>query len=202
MDLHDTPYCAVDLETTGLDVKKDEIIAFAGIPMRHMKILVHDAYYTLVKPRKYRLESMKYHGISESELSDAPVFKDVAQHILDTLDGVLVGHCVAYDYEFLRLHFKKAGIKLKRHILDIVSAEKWLVQRNGCVEEPDLSLDGMMRKYGLKSYYRHNAFADAFFTAQIFQMQLPELMRHGVHTVDGLVRIARQQDYSCHDLAF
>ncbi len=201
MELHETAYCAIDLETTGLDVKSDEIIAFAGIPIRHMKIVVHDAYYTLVKPQEYRLASMKYHGIGESELNSAPAFQDVAQDILRTLDGVLVGHSVAYDFEILRRQFKKVDVKLKRSMLDIVSAEKWLAAESGCAE-PDLTLEGMMKRYGLKSYYRHNAFADAFFTAQIFQLQLPELLRRGVHTVEKLVQIARRQIYSDHDVCF
>lgn len=201
MDLQDAVFCSIDLETTGLDVENDEIIAFAGIPIRHMKIMVHDAYYTLVKPVSYRIDAMKYHGISEDELDDAPPFKDVAQDILKTIDGVILGHSTCYDYDFLRVHFKKAGIKLRKDIVDIAYVEQWLCEKNGSADQ-DLTLDGIMKRYGLKSYYRHNAFADAFFTAQIFQMQLPELMRLGVHTVSRLVRIARYHDYSCPDFAF
>jgi len=201
MDLQEGAFCSIDLETTGLDVKTDEIIAFAGIPIRNMKIMVHDAYYTLVKPEGYKIDAMKYHGISEDELENAPPFKDVSQNILNTIDGVILGHYTVFDYEFLKSHFKKVGIKLKRDIADIASVEKWLCEKSGSPGQ-DLTLDGIMRKYGLKSYYRHNAFADAFFTAQIFQMQLPELMRLGVHTVSRLIRIARYRDYSCPDLAF
>ena len=82
MNLEDAVFCSVDVETTGLNVKKDEIIAFACMPIRRGKIIVHEAYYTLIKSENYRIESMKYHGISERDLEKTPVFEEVAREIL------------------------------------------------------------------------------------------------------------------------
>ena len=121
MNLEDGVFCSIDVETTGLNVKTDEMIAFASIPMRGGRIIVHDAYYTLIRSEKYRIESMKYHGISERDLEKTPVFGEIAREILNRMNGVLVGHTVEFDLGFLRKHFKKAGIKLKKDIVDIVS---------------------------------------------------------------------------------
>ncbi len=189
MNLEDAVFCCVDIETTGLDVNKDEMIAFACMPIRRGKIIVHEAYYTLIKSENYRIESMKYHGISERDIEKTPVFEEVAQEILKRTEGILIGHTIGFDYGFLRKHFKKIGIRLKRETVDIVSIEQWLAERSGCPAS-DLTLDSVMKKYGLKSYYRHNAFADAFFTAQIFQFELPEMSRLGMNRVDQLIRVA------------
>ena len=189
MNLEDAVFCAVDVETTGLDVNKDKIIAFACMPIRRGKIIVHEAYYTLIKSENYRIESMKYHGISERDLENTPLFEEVAREILKKTDGILIGHTIGFDYGFLRKHFKKIGIRLKRETVDIVSIEQWLAEKSGRPAS-DLTLDGMMKKYGLKSYYRHNAFADAFFTAQIFQFELSEISKLGMNRVDELIRIA------------
>ncbi|MGO8944997.1 MAG: PolC-type DNA polymerase III [Syntrophobacteraceae bacterium] len=189
MNLEDAEFCSVDVETTGLDVNKDKIIAFACIPIRRGRIIVHEAYYTLIKSENYRIESMKYHGISERDLEKTPVFGEVAQEILKRTEGILIGHTIEFDHGFLRKHFKKIGIRLKRETVDIVPVEQWLAEKSGR-PAPDLTLDGLMKKYGLKSYYRHNALADAFFTSQIFQFQLSEISRLGMHRVDELIRIA------------
>ena len=200
MNLEDAVFCSVDVETTGLDVKKDKIIAFACMPIRRGKIIVHEAYYTLIKSEKYRIESMKYHGISERDLEKTPVFEEVAQEILKRTDGILIGHTIGFDYGFLRKHFKKIGIRLKRETVDIVSIEQWLVEKCGHPAS-DLTLDSLMKKYGLKSYYRHNAFADAFFTAQIFQFELSEISRLGMNRVDELIHIAASRPKTWRFLA-
>lgn len=36
--------CAIDLETTGPDSREDEIVAFAAIPMRGSRVIVHQGY--------------------------------------------------------------------------------------------------------------------------------------------------------------
>jgi DNA polymerase III subunit epsilon len=191
MHLDTARFCAIDIETTGLNSKKDEIIAFASVPIVSLKILVCDTFYTLIKPKRYRIEAMKYHGISSGDLKAAPVFKDVADRILHTLDGVLVGYSVEFDYTFLKRAFKGVGINLKRDWLDIAMLEKWLGQRQGD-DNLDLSFEAMMARYGLKSCYRHHASADAFFGAQIFQMQLRKVRSYGVDETEMLVKLVRE----------
>lgn len=195
MDLKDTKFCVIDLETTGLNTKTDEMIAFACMPVQELKILVNNAYYTLIKPEKYNIESMKYHGISVDDLKNAPSFKEVAYKILETLDGIIVGHSVEFDYRFLKKSFKKIGIKFKKNIIDIVLIEKWLAKKT-IDPELDLTIEGLMKRYGLNDYYRHNAFADAFFTAQIFQFETLKLSRYGIDSAKKLLKIVNKVKYS------
>jgi len=183
-------FCAVDLETTGLNPQQDEIIAFAGIPMLGSRIAVHEGYYTLVRPKKYKLETMIFHGISKDDLGGAPCFGEVAPGILNALDGIIVGHSVEYDHEFLREHFKRIGTRLKKECLDIVFIEEWLGREFGG-QDPDLSLDAIMSDYGLKESYRHNAMADAFCVAQIFQMQMRRLADSGIDSLWALKQVVK-----------
>ncbi|MBW2245874.1 MAG: 3'-5' exonuclease [Deltaproteobacteria bacterium] len=195
MDLKDTKFCVIDLETTGLNTKTDEMIAFACVPVQELKILVNNAYYTLIKPEKYNIESMKYHGISVDDLKNAPSFKEVAHQILEALDGIIVGHSVEFDYRFLKKSFKKIGIKFKKNIIDIVLIEKWLAKKTND-PELDLTIEGLMNLYELNDYYRHNAFADAFFTAQIFQFETLKLSRYGIDSAKKLLKIVNKIKYS------
>lgn len=203
MIIRDAKFCVIDLETTGLDLRKDKIIAFACVPMKGMKILVNNSYYTLIKPEKYEIKAMKYHGISQHDLSDAPTFEEISEEILTRLNGVVVGHAVEIDVAFLKKYFKKAGIKFERQTIDIALLEKWLGERLGERKtNEDLTLDALIKNYGLKATYRHNALADAFFTAQIFQIQLLKLLKYGINSVDRILGILSSCKLSRHDFIF
>lgn len=203
MNVRDADFCVIDLETTGLNVKKDKIIAFACVPMKGMKILVNDSYYTLIKPDKYKIETMKFHGISEKDLDNAPKFEEVADVILKKMQGIVVGHAIEIDMEFLKKYFKKLGIKLNKQTIDIALIERWLGERLGERKiNEDLTLDALIKNYGLKPTYRHNALADAFFTAQIFQIQLLKLLKYGVNSVDRILGIVSSCKLSKCDFIF
>ncbi len=201
MDLKSAKFYAIDIETTGLDSTKDEIISFACVPMVNLKILVKDTYYTLIKPKSYNHKSMRYHGIGKADLEAAPEFADVAGRILDILDGPLVGHTVEFDFAFLKAKFRALGIRFKRDIIDIAMIERWLMLKRK-TEERHLTLDDMIAAYGLKPHYRHNAAADAFFAAQIFQMQLREMSCLGVDSVRKVVKAAKSRPQINNGFAF
>lgn len=201
MHIEAAKFCAIDIESTGLNPKKDEMIAIACVPIFHLRILVRDTFYTLIKPERYSFNAMKYHGISKDDLMDAPLFEEVAGGILKVLDGVLVGHSVEFDYSFLRMNFKISGVNFRRQLLDIAMVERWLRQKRRTADM-DLSFDAMMQFYGLKQHYRHNASADAFFVAQIFQMQMREILRLGIDSVDQVIKAARSSGHADNDFAF
>jgi DNA polymerase-3 subunit epsilon len=195
MSLADERYCSVDLETTGLNLKTDELLSFASVPIRACRIAVCDSYSTLIHPENYKLEAMKYHGISKKELEDAPPFRSVADKILSSLDGTLVGHSVEYDYRFLKRYYKQIGVKFKRDFIDINLVEKWLDQSCGKLGQ-NMTFEAIMKRYGLEANYRHNALADAFFAAQVFQMQMMRLEKLGVESARDLVKAINRCAYA------
>ena len=201
MDLNATKFYAIDIETTGLDFNKDEIISFACVPIINLRILVRDTFYTLIKPKRYSYKAMRYHGISRDNLINAPGFEEVSYRILKTLDGILIGHTIEFDFTFLKTNFKSLGVRFKRDLVDIAMVERWL-RRKRKTEENNLSLDGMIATYGLKQYYRHNAAADAFFAAQIFQLQMREMMALGINSAEKVIKVARSSRHADPGIAF
>jgi DNA polymerase III subunit epsilon len=201
MHIKDAKLVSVDIETTGLDVKKDEIIAVASIQVYNMRILFSDLLYTLIKPDSYNIKSMIYHGISENDLKNAPFFIDVADKILKHLDGILLGYSVEFDYMVLKRKFKAVGVNLKREFIDIALVERLIEQKSG-IPGADLSFEAMMEAYGLKQYYRHNALADAFFAAQIFQIQVAKLSTFGIDSTSKILKLTRRMRYRDASLAF
>lgn len=201
MHIEEAKFCAIDIETTGLNPDKDEIISLSAIPIFQMRIQVSGTFYTLIKPKQFKIDAMKYHGISPDDLTDAPIFAAVADAILKVLDGILVGHSVAFDFSFLKNSFKKHRVKFKRECLDIAMIERWLRQQHSN-PNMDVTFDAMMKHYGLKQFYRHDASADAFFAAQIFQMQMRQMTALGIDTAEKVIKAAKRcSDTDC-DFAF
>lgn len=200
-DLKAAKFYAIDVETTGLDFNKDEIISFACVPIVDLRILVKDTFYTLIKPKSYNYKAMRYHGISKDDLMDAPTFREVSDRILKTLDGILIGHTVEFDFTFLKTGFKSLGVRFARDLIDIAMVERWLSLRRQ-TDENDFSLDGMIASYGLKPHYRHNAAADAFFAAQIFQIQMREMMALGIDSAKKVIKAAKSCRHAEPGIAF
>jgi len=200
-DLKAAKFYAIDIETTGLDFDKDEIISFACVPIINLKILVRDTFYTLIKPKNYNYKAMRYHGISKDDLQGAPAFKEVSDRIQKTLDGILIGHSVEFDFTFLKANFRVLGVRFKRELIDIAMVERWLRLKRK-TEEGNFTLDGMIATYGLKQHYRHNAAADAFFAAQIFQIQMRAMMALGIDSAEKVIRAAKRCRHAESGIAF
>ena len=69
----DTRFVAIDIETTGLDPARDEVISFAGIPIESGRIIAAEAVRGLVRPREASTgASTEIHGLRDRDLTGAP----------------------------------------------------------------------------------------------------------------------------------
>lgn len=121
-------YVSIDLETTGLNPKRDRIIEIGAV-----KVIDGQAagtYSTLVNPgRKLDERIVELTGIRDEELAGAPYVEQVLPQVMDFLEELpLLGHSVLFDYSFLKkaavdckLSFERQGIdtlKIARRYLD------------------------------------------------------------------------------------
>jgi len=102
---------ALDLETTGLDRRRDRIVEYAmvGSDADGSEILIE----RFVDPeRPIPMEAARVHGISDNDVRDAGTFQTHAGSIASMLEGaVLVGHnVIRFDWPFLRTEFIRAGV--------------------------------------------------------------------------------------------
>ena len=104
-------FVAIDLETTGLDFEKDEIIEVALV--RFENGVQGESVDYLVKPTSVTLrpfiESLT--GISNADLENAEPFAAVAQKIYSFIgDLPIVAHNAMFDSKFLKQTFAKVGM--------------------------------------------------------------------------------------------
>ena len=102
-----------DLETTGLSTKRDKIIEIY-IYNVDKEVCLHK----LINPEcEIPSESISVHGLTNMDLKNKPVFKEVVEDIIDFVgkSGYLVSHNNnQFDHPFLEAEFKKANKKLPR----------------------------------------------------------------------------------------
>ena len=98
------PYCVVDLETTGLDPRRHEIISFAAVPIDEGRIRAGAALYGLARPvSPLGAESIRIHGILPTDLAGAPPLEEALDPLLAAIAGrVLVAHAAWVERGFLR----------------------------------------------------------------------------------------------------
>jgi DNA polymerase-3 subunit epsilon len=99
----------VDVETTGLSPKMDRVVE-VGVVLLDSRGDIEGEFETLVNPGR-DVGPTGLHGISASDVVDAPAFSDVAPHLRSLLAGrVVVAHNALFDLRFLAREFARAGL--------------------------------------------------------------------------------------------
>ncbi|RLI92120.1 MAG: hypothetical protein DRO65_00475, partial [Candidatus Altiarchaeales archaeon] len=172
---------------------KAEILAIAIIPMLGTKILIHERFFTFIKPKKLDAKSIKIHGIDIETIKDAPEFGEIARKILEKVeDTIIVGCDTGFDIAVLKKHFSKQKLKFDPKFIDIIQIERFLSAKEKKRVRID-TFEDILHIYKYEDSYRHSALADAYYSAQIFQLQLKKLISLGI-SIDKLLEIGRRKE--------
>jgi DNA polymerase-3 subunit epsilon len=150
------PVAFVDLETTGGYVGRHRIIEI-GLVATNGCALEYE-WSTLVNPGMPIPPSVQHFtGITDEMVRCAPFFEDIAEELLERLEGRLfVAHNARFDYGFLRAEFARLGFKFTRRVACTVRLSRRL--------HPELdrhNLDALIEHHGLQVNQRHRALPDA-----------------------------------------
>ena len=89
--LKDVPMVAIDVETTGLDPVRDEIVSIGVVPMDLTCIRSSASRYWVVRPRaELHPESVTIHAITHAQIEAAPDFGAIVGELLAALAGRVV----------------------------------------------------------------------------------------------------------------
>ena len=164
-------HIVLDTETTGLEVEKGHrIIEIGGVVMNGRK-KTSETFHVYVNPqREIDREAQAVHGISNEDLNDKPFFSEIAEDLLEFIDGsTLVIHNADFDVGFLDAEFKIASSTYPSisEICEIkdtlaIARDKFPGQRN--------SLDALSKRFEINGYDRsfHGALLDANILADVY----------------------------------
>ena len=165
-------FAFIDIETTGLIVRKHEIVEI-GCVLTTPNLEVVEEFTLKIKPEHVEdadpvsLKISHYDpALWESALSLQDAIKMLS---LKVKDCIMVGHNVAFDSGFLEYAFAKIGVvnSMHYHKLDTVSIAWAKLHR-----EPDLehfSLRELCGRFGIKNEDAHTGLGDARATYELYK---------------------------------
>ena len=154
----------VDTETTGLDASQGHrIIEIACVEMMNRRRTERHFHEYLNPERRIDDGAFEVHGISDADLKNKPLFRDVAQTFLEFVrDAELIIHNAPFDVEFLNQELRLLGPEWGRledycRVTDTLgmARERHPGQKN--------NLDALCTRYGVDNSQRdlHGALLDA-----------------------------------------
>lgn len=183
LSLSEAVYTVIDLETTGLNAKKNSITEITAIQYRNGEEI--GKYSTLVKPGEPISEEVEMiTGISNDMVKNAPAPISVLSELAAFVGPapIIVGHNVSFDINFLREKLQQTGLdtfidrfQYERALCTKVLAQKTL---------PSLpSYEGIMvaTAVGYHNPNPHRAEADVRMSAGILFALFPRLAEQQPH---------------------
>lgn len=157
-------YIALDLETTGLEPKKEKITEIAALKVEHGQIT--GRFVTLVNPKRPLTERVvELTGITDDMLKDAPVIDDIIGEVLEFIGNLpLLGHNIRFDYSFL----KQAAVNQKMEF-ECEAVDTLKLCRKLMPEQEKKNLGNACTYYKIEQPLAHRAEADALSAHFLYQ---------------------------------
>lgn len=165
----------IDIETTGLDVIKHEIIEI-GCVITTPKLEVIEKFELKIKPKKIKNAepiSLKITHYNKENWVNA-YFLEEALKILSerAKDCIMVGQNVSFDSAFLEYAFLKINLKnnMHYHKLDTISIAWAKLYKKRDISH--FSLREMCKYFDIKNENPHSALSDAYATYELYKKLL------------------------------
>lgn len=164
-------FVCVDLETTGLDPKRDKIIEIGAVKVERGEIV--GEWETFVDPeRKLEERIVELTGIRDEQLAGAKKISEILPELFPFLgDHVLLGHSVLFDFSFL----KKAAVN-ERMTFERKGIDTLKIARKYLKDLESRSLEFLCRHYGIP-HNAHRALEDARATVALYRKLAEEFYR-------------------------
>ena len=194
-DLRSAPSAArfvvADVEATGLDVRRDRLIAIGAVTVEAARVDLGRSFYAVLRQREpSSRENILVHGIGGAAQRAG---EDPVQALLAFLEfagkAPLVGFHAGFDDVLIRRAMREfLGEPYARQWIDLAQLAPELVPEEGRARQ---HLDAWLERFGIEAFSRHDAAADALATAQLLLALLPRAASRPVSTVDAMLRDAR-----------
>jgi DNA polymerase III subunit epsilon len=170
-------WVALDCETTGLDVHRDEIISIGALRIRGRRLVTSERLELLVRPQvAVSPDSIRVHQLRERDVADGIDPATAAARLLEFVGSrPLVGYYLEFDVAMLnRLVRPLIGIRLPHRQIEVSGMYYDLKYRANPDAFIDLRFATMMKDLGLPMQDAHRAFNDAVMAGLAF-VKLREL---------------------------
>lgn len=186
-------YVTVDVETTGLDMRRDRVLSIGAISVVGGGIdLAHCFEVTLKQPESSPPDNILVHRIGgQRQLTGL----DPTEALIRFLEYVRRAPLVAYRSEFDRTMLDRAlnnvlGVSTQSAWIDLAKLLPALYPPN-----ENRTMDDWLRFMGIHILARHDALADALATAQMLQICLHQADRLNMTCPQHLIEMQKAQHW-------
>ncbi len=192
-------YVALDLETTGLDPRRDAIMEIGAVRFRvshadgAIQPQVLDTWGSLINPgRPIPIQVQQLTGITHDEVIRAPRFSQVINDLTRFVgDYPIVGHNISFDLDFLRNN----DVPLSNPSVDTFELAGILLPHAA-----RYSLTKLGELFGLPNLCSHRALDDALATKDLFAALLEHTAELPRPILQELNRLASHLDWSLKEV--
>lgn len=187
--LGDLRLLAVDIETTGLDPRRDRVLSIGWLPVDGARVVLGGAGRVVVRDEggvDGVGQSATVHGLTDDRLAGGAPLEDAVARLLEALAGrVLLAHFARIETAFLAAVCERAwGAGMPCVVVDTFELERRAVA-GGWGAEPAggaLRLWTARERRGLPVYRAHEALTDALACAELYLAQCAELQARSPET--------------------
>lgn len=157
-------YVICDVETTGLDPQRDEIIEIALLRLENGEIT--GQFHSLVRPGGPIPPFIRrLTGLDEVSLAGAPTLPEILPAVLSFIgQSPLLGHHISFDRDFLQAAL---GRTLPNELYDTRELARILLPT-----APSYKLSSLCRLLGIRQEAPHRALSDTLATASLYRLLL------------------------------
>lgn len=174
--LSEIEFLALDIEATGLDFQRDEILSVGFTVIRNMSVILAESDYFLVRPKQAIPENTAIiHHIFDDASAQGLEPEQALLKILSALQGrVLLAHHANIECGFLNKACQQVfGSGIMFPLVDTFTIEFKSLKRRGVTPyNQGMRLASLREDYHLPRYPAHNALSDAIATAELFLAQI------------------------------
>lgn len=173
----DSDFVVFDIETTGLNTKRDHIISLGAVRISKQTIRPSVVLEQLWQSPASVGDSALVHGLTDEMLAAGLPAYDALLEFFQFAEGAqLVAHHATIEQLFLsRACLEYHGKAFVAPFVDTLALEKYLVtQRHSMLKNDEYQLSACLARNHLPSITPHQAFADAFGTAYLLLAQLQQ----------------------------
>jgi DNA polymerase-3 subunit epsilon len=184
-------YVVVDVETSGLNMKKDRLISIGAVALVAGRLDFNDAFQVVLRQEQVSTHAnILIHGISGSAQSAGV---DPVEGLLAFLQYVGKSPLVAYHAFFDQSMIGKAmreylGMELAQPWIDLAWVLPDFFSFRG---DANVALDDWLHHFGIESILRHNAVSDAYATAKLLQVAIAGGQQKGATSPVAFMRIEK-----------
>lgn len=185
-------FVIIDVESTGLDFKKDKILSIGGVKIKNNQIDVSNTFEIYLEQDEFNPDAALVHGILKKSNSEKISEQDgIIKFLKFIKNDIIVGHSISFDISIINETINRnGGNKLLNKSIDTINLYKRIKGEDYKIDS-SVSLDTLSEEFKITKSDRHNAAGDALITAILFMKLISKLKKRGVTDLESLLKNKR-----------